>query len=198
MPHDAVLESLLEYLIDDRINSVHVDHRRRVEELRPVGVHPAVLPVEQGEERATRRIRVLSHGLPGGFGDRHQRHPRRTGQALLRADDAYVDAPLVHEDLLAPERRHGVDQQQGAGVLDGGRDLRHGVVDPRGRFGLDDRHELYVRVVGQRLPYGVRVDRLVVGNAHLDKLGAVLAEPVAEPRRVDAGHEVERLHARPS
>ena len=44
---DACLESLVEYLVNHGVDAVDVHDRGRVEELRAVGVHPALLPVEQ-------------------------------------------------------------------------------------------------------------------------------------------------------
>ena len=49
---------------------------------------------------------------------RDRRQARRTAQALLRAGINRVDLPAVDFDRHAAQRRHGVDQQQCAGVVD--------------------------------------------------------------------------------
>ena len=67
----------------------------------------------------------------------------------------------------------------------------------RGRLGVDDREVLDARIGVQRLPDLLRVDRLVVGHADLDRLAAKALDEVFEPLAEDARDEVEHLVAGP-
>ena len=114
---DRRLETLLEQLVDRRLDAVEVRDRGREREL--VAVDPLLLPVEHREEGGARRGRVRADPLPGGFADGHQRHAGRSAEALLGAGDADVELPGVGLERDPAERRDAVDQRQrSAGVRD--------------------------------------------------------------------------------
>ena len=128
---DRGLQTRPDHHVAGGLDAGHVDDRGGVGEGRAAAVDPAVLPIEQGQEGASRSGGVVADGVPGPFADRDQGHPRRPREALLGPCDAEVEPPPVDVELLAREGGHGVGQHQGAvGPHDLG-DLAQGVEDCR-------------------------------------------------------------------
>ena len=107
MAREHVVEAFLVQHVDAYVEAVQHLRRRRVGEEADL-VH--VEHVVPGEERL-RQLRRLVR-LERLVADRVERHAGRQHQALLRAADRDVDAPLVMAVVGRGERRDGVDHQQ--------------------------------------------------------------------------------------
>ncbi len=105
MAREHVLQPLLLDHVERGLEAVEVRDRRRAAEAHLAAVfdHRAPVPV------AARVARRLGR-LPGARVDRREGHPRRQHEALLRAADHQVHAPLVHAEVVRGERRDRVHQ----------------------------------------------------------------------------------------
>jgi hypothetical protein len=136
---DRRVEALLEEHVERLAQAEEQMLRRGAPVLLVVGFAVAERPIPV----AGAEIRVLVDGERALIGG-HERQPGRGHQPLLGARHRDVDAPLVHLERHAAERRHRIHHQQG-GVPDG-RDRamdRRDVVDHPGRgVDLDDEDGL--------------------------------------------------------
>ena len=103
-------------------------------------------------------------GVERLLADGENAEARRQHEALLRARDAAVDAPVAHAHLKRADRRHAVDDQQ-CGMLGGIERLAHAsdvTCDAGRRFVLRDEHGLdFVALI-----LGKDVGILLDGNAN--------------------------------
>ena len=145
----------------------HVEWRRVREEAVLVGAHH-VFEVEV----AAARTRLLAR-LEGLLRNTEDGQARRHHEALLRARDADVHAPLVHAEVDGGERAHRVDEEE-RGVVRGIHRAAHGghVARHAGR-GFIVRHQ-----------HGL----VAVGGVGLQLVGENLDRDALAPRNVDDVH----------
>ena len=90
---------------------------------------------------------------------RDGRQPGRRAESLLRAGIAHVDVPRVHVERHRAERRHGVGDHERAVRGRLARDVLQRIPHARGRFGMDDGHEVVRWRCRARLTHACRIDR---------------------------------------
>ena len=140
VPPVAVLQALL---VDE-----DEGFPQRVEQAhgRGVVIDPVAVPVrvDQGEVQVPAVDRRLArvYDLQRAVIEREGRQARRGAQAFLAAGIADVDPPFVDFDGRSAQGRHGVDQDEGAVLVDDGDDLLEGLQHARRRFRVYQAHEL--------------------------------------------------------
>jgi hypothetical protein len=160
---EALAEEHLERFVE-AVEEVGVGGRRPV----AVGVHGDDLVPRPECARQRRRLRRLE----GTRRDRVEADPGRHHQALLRAADGDVDAPVVVAQVGAGQARDRIDQQQGR--MAGGVDRLANRLDVGKRAGrglvVDDANRLDLLLA-------------VLAQARLDLLGLDAAAPVRRFRQ---------------
>ena len=174
MAREHVLQPFLLDHVERRLQAVEERDRRRAAEahLPAVFHHRAPVPVAA-------RVARRQGDLPGTSVDRRKRHPRRHHQALLRAADHQVHAPLVHAEVVRGERGdrvHAIERRMLHAVHRRAH-LGHRMAHAGRGLVLRDQHRLdRMRLVrGEPLGDRVRIDRAPLGHGHGLDLDAVLA-----------------------
>jgi hypothetical protein len=183
-----VLRPFRQVLQQHGAQGVDLGDRRRERErpVRPV----RVAPVEKGQRRSPRRVRVGRDVPPGVVADVQQREAGGAAECLLRSGDS--DAGQALEIGRHPgEARNGVyDQQRPASCCYPG-DSVEVVHRPRRRLAVHHGDDRDVRSTGEDVACRCRHYRGVVVSLDLDDLAG---EPRREPPEglaVDAGHQVQ-------
>ncbi len=129
--------------------------------------------------------------LPGALADGHQGQARRAAQALAGAGDEDVGEAIVGMDVHAAEGGDGIDDQQAVMLAHDLADLARRIDGAGRRVVMDQRDDLDVRALAERLRHLGGIDRLVVRDLDLHHLLVIARRPVAEALAVDAGRKVQ-------